>query len=116
MPLVSRIVIISIAASACFGLRAQEASPERATRQVLDAQQAAWNRGDVEGFMSGYEASDETTFVGATITRGHRQGPQKDANRHPPKEKKGALTFSGVERKPPGPDVRSGTCTGRRGR
>ena len=107
MPLVSRIVIISIAASACFGLRAQEASPERATRQVLDAQQAAWNRGDVEGFMSGYEASDETTFVGATITRGYRQVLENYHKRYPTKEKMGVLTFSGLEIKPLGRDYAS---------
>ena len=54
-------------------LRAQSPSAEDAVRAVLAAQQTAWNAGDVEAFMSGYESSDATTFVGATITRGYRQ-------------------------------------------
>ena len=29
-------------------------SPEQAIRGVLDAQVAAWNRGDLAGFMEGY--------------------------------------------------------------
>jgi hypothetical protein len=27
----------------------------QAIRAVMEAQQAAWNRGDIEGFMDGYE-------------------------------------------------------------
>ena len=37
----------------------------------MEAQQAAWNRGDIEGFMDGYERGEMTTFVsGDDITRG----------------------------------------------
>ncbi|MGA2960693.1 MAG: nuclear transport factor 2 family protein [Candidatus Korobacteraceae bacterium] len=42
-------------------------------RQLLDTQVAAWNRGDLEGYMSGYLDSEELTFFfGATETRGWR--------------------------------------------
>ena len=58
---------------ALAALRAQSQSAEDAVRAVLSEQQTAWNRGDVDAFMSGYESSDATTFVGATITRGYRQ-------------------------------------------
>ena len=34
-----------------------------AVRAVIEAQQAAWNRGDIEGFMDGYERAETTTFV-----------------------------------------------------
>jgi hypothetical protein len=38
---------------------------------VLDAQAAAWTRGDLVGYMQGYEKSGATTFLGgATVTRG----------------------------------------------
>ena len=38
---------------------------------VMDAQAAAWNRGDVEGFMLGYWNSPDLVFVsGANVTRG----------------------------------------------
>src|ERR1051325_10406398 len=44
-----------------------------AVRAVLEAQAAAWNRGDVEGDMEGYAKEGKTTFVsGDTITRGWR--------------------------------------------
>ncbi len=75
---------------------------EEAVRAVLAAQQAAWNRGDVDAFMSGYEASDATTFVGATITRGYRQVLENYRRRYPTKEKMGQLTFSDIEVTPLG--------------
>ena len=47
------------------------ASPEQDIRRVLDDQVAAWNRGDIPGFMEGYDKSEATTFVSSTITKGH---------------------------------------------
>lgn len=88
-------------------LHAQPAPAEAGIRAVMDAQQAAWNRGDVEAFMSGYEASDSTTFVGATITRGYRQVLENYHRRYPTKEKMGQLTFSGIEVMPLGPEYAS---------
>ena len=42
-----------------------------AIRAVLETQAAAWNRGDVEGYMNGYERSPNTVFVsGDRVTRG----------------------------------------------
>lgn len=35
-------------------------------RRLLDAQVAAWNRGDLEGYMSGYWNSAELTFFSGT--------------------------------------------------
>src|SRR5437879_12391855 len=46
-------------------------SSEDAIRAVLDAQVAAWNRGDLEGFMAGYWKSENLTFMsGGTVTHG----------------------------------------------
>jgi ketosteroid isomerase-like protein len=42
-----------------------------AVRQLLAAQVAAWNRGDLEGFMRGYWKSDSLSFYsGGTVTHG----------------------------------------------
>jgi beta-aspartyl-peptidase (threonine type) len=42
-----------------------------AVRRLLDAQVAAWNRGDLEGFMKGYWKSDSLTFYsGGDISHG----------------------------------------------
>ena len=89
------LALFVLAATLC--LHAQPAPAEAGIRAVLDAQQAAWNRGDVEAFMAGYEASDSTTFVGATITRGYRQVLENYHRRYPSKENMGHLTFSGIE-------------------
>ena len=39
-------------------------------QQVLQQQEGAWNRGDLEAFMSGYWKSPELTFFGAEKTSG----------------------------------------------
>jgi ketosteroid isomerase-like protein len=43
---------------------------DSAIQQVLTQQQAAWNRHDLEGFMSGYSNSPNLTFFGAKKTSG----------------------------------------------
>jgi ketosteroid isomerase-like protein len=83
-------------------ISAQPNGTERAIRSVLEAQQAAWNRGDVDAFMSGYDASESTTFVGATITRGYQRVLDNYRQRYPTKAKMGQLTFSDLEVKPLG--------------
>jgi hypothetical protein len=40
-------------------------------RKVMDEQTAAWNRGDIEGFMQGYWKSENLVFVsGDNVTKG----------------------------------------------
>ena len=40
-------------------------------RAVIKAQEAAWNRGDIDGYMNGYAHSGKTIFVsGDKMTRG----------------------------------------------
>jgi ketosteroid isomerase-like protein len=80
-----------------FLLLAQASAPEQAILHVLETQQAAWNRGDVDAFMAGYEASDSTTFVGSAITRGYTPVLESYRKRYPTKEKMGALAFSDLE-------------------
>jgi len=44
---------------------------EKAIRKVLDDQVAAWNKGDLPGYMGGYWKSPELTFFsGGTVTSG----------------------------------------------
>ena len=73
------------------------ASPEQQIRKVLDDQVAAWNRGDIPGFMEGYDKSESTTFVSATVTRGHAQVLAGYRKRYPTPEKMGTLRFSDLE-------------------
>ncbi len=37
---------------------------QESVKAVLMQQQEDWNRGDIEGFMQGYEKSDSTRFIG----------------------------------------------------
>ncbi len=56
------------APTACVVPEDQDAG---AVRRVLADQVAAWNRGDLEGFMRGYWKSDSLSFFsGGTATRG----------------------------------------------
>ena len=65
---------------------------------VMDAQAAAWNRGDVEGFMRGYWNSPDLVFVsGANVTRGWQPTLERYQKNYDSKEKMGALKFSDVE-------------------
>jgi beta-aspartyl-peptidase (threonine type) len=55
----------------CFADRifGQQPTDENVIRSMLDSQVAAWNQGDVEGYMHGYWDSDSTVFSsGGTMT------------------------------------------------
>ena len=80
------------------------ASPDSDIRRVLGDQVAAWNRGDIPGFMEGYDKSESTTFVGATVTKGHAQVLANYKKRYPTRENMGTLKFSDLEIRLLGPD------------
>ncbi|MDX6305070.1 MAG: hypothetical protein QOI77_2039, partial [Blastocatellia bacterium] len=65
---------------------------------VINAQAAAWNRGDLEGYMDGYDRSPNTEFVGGdTITRGWQTVLDRYRKNYSSREKMGALTFSDLQ-------------------
>ena len=71
---------------------------EAAIRAVLDAQRDAWNRGDIEGYMDGYDCSPQTEFVGGDeITRGWQTVLDRYKKKYSSREKMGMLTFSELE-------------------
>jgi ketosteroid isomerase-like protein len=54
-----------------MGQNGQDDAARNAIRKVLEDQQAAWNRHDLEGFMAGYWNSAELTFFsGAHESKG----------------------------------------------
>lgn len=76
----------------------QDVKTRSAIRAVLDAQAAAWSRGDLEGYMDGYDRSPDTEFVGGdTITRGWQTVFDRYKQRYDTREKMGTLTFSDLE-------------------
>jgi ketosteroid isomerase-like protein len=75
-----------------------------AVRAVVEAQQAAWNRGDIEGFMQGYAREETTTFVsGDTVTRGWGTVLERYRTRYQTRERMGRLSFTDLELKPLSP-------------
>ena len=75
-----------------------DAKTEAAIRAVLDTQAAAWNRGDLEGYMDGYDRSPNTEFVsGDRINRGWQAVLDRYKKSYDSREKMGVLTFSELE-------------------
>ncbi len=69
-----------------------------AIQAVLDLQRDAWNRGDIEGYMSGYAKSPETVFIsGDSLTRGWQTVLERYKKNYDTREKMGTLTFNDVE-------------------
>ena len=67
-------------------------------QNVIQAQQEAWNRGDIDGFMNGYWRSDKTVFVsGDEVTRGWQKVLDRYKAKYSDHAKMGTLTFSEIE-------------------
>jgi ketosteroid isomerase-like protein len=80
------------------------ASDLAAIRAVLDAQAAAWNRGDIDAYMAGYANSDDTMFVGTDVTRGWTKVRDRYKAKYDSRAKMGTLFFSDVDLRPLGSD------------
>ena len=74
-----------------------QSTDESAIRKVLADQVQAWNLGDVEAFMRGYEDSPETTFVSDRVIKGYGPVLERYKSRYPTPEKMGKLRFSDLE-------------------
>ena len=71
---------------------------EKAIRAVLDAQQAAWNHGDVDAFLVGYWHSNELTFSGSSgVARGWDGVLARYKKNYPDRAAMGQLDFSDLE-------------------
>lgn len=73
-------------------------SDEAAIRKVLQDQQEAWNRGDVDAFLTGYWHSPELTFSGSSgVSRGWDCVLARYKKSYPDRAAMGQLDFSGLE-------------------
>ncbi len=72
--------------------------PSTEIDSLLAQQAAAWNRGDIAGYMSGYWKSDSLLFTsGGTMQRGWTSTLEKYMKSYDSPEKMGVLRFSGLE-------------------
>lgn len=95
----------AFAAAVLFAVSAVTNQDLTAVRAVLDAQVAAWNRGDIEAYMAGYAPGDDTTFVGSdSVTRGWKTVLERYKKKYDSKAKMGTLSFADLELRPLGAD------------
>lgn len=75
-----------------------QASDEADVRAVLTAQQSAWNRGDINGYLAEYWQSPQLRFAsGATVTYGYADTAARYRQRYDSKAKMGELRFDVLE-------------------
>ena len=71
---------------------------EKAIERVLRDQVAAWNAGDIEGYMKGYWNSDSTVFLsGGNLTRGYNGVLARYKKSYDTREKMGKLEFAELQ-------------------
>ena len=105
MPLRSRryATILALFLAITFSVRAQDDQLKTASKQELDiikvlvAQEAAWNKGDLEGFILGYKNSPDTLFVTHQVFRGVEGMLNEYHHNYPTKAAMGTLGFSELE-------------------
>ena len=79
-------------AVALFAAPEQTANSATQIRSVLQAQQDAWNRGDIDGFMNGYARSASTVFISEdTIRRGWQTVRDRYKQKYSNRAKMGTL-------------------------
>lgn len=82
-----------------------------ACRALLEAQDAAWNRGDIKTFAAGYKRSPSLVFAGRTsVDLGFDQMLARYQRGYPTAERMGQLTFSDLHFTALGSE--EVTCTG----
>ena len=92
------ITCCTLMAIAAFAAPEQTANALGQIRSVLQAQQDAWNRGDIDGFMNGYARSASTVFISEdTIRRGWQTVRDRYRKKYSSRGKMGKLTFSDLE-------------------
>lgn len=66
-------------------------------RALLMRSQEVWNRGDLETFVTDYDDSPETTFIGNEVVHGGREAILgRYRRRYPNREAMGTLRFSEI--------------------
>ena len=75
-----------------------QTNDEKAVRQVLATQNAAWNRGDVASFMVGYWNNDSLMFVGSSgVVYGYKNTLENYKKNYADTASMGKLFFDLIE-------------------
>ena len=97
------VLIIAILCFGCISIKAdvtteRDGSSYESAKtnilKVMDAQEIAWNNGDLEGFMQGYWKSDALKFYGSNgLTKGWQNTLDNYKRGYPTKAETGTLDF-----------------------
>ena len=91
-----KILVATISIATAETVAAADATSE--IRAVMDGQVAAWNSGDIDGYMDGYVRSDKLEFVSdGKITRGWQTVRDRYHRKYGSREKMGTLAFSDIK-------------------
>jgi len=75
-----------------------QSKDESAIRKILADQTAAWNRGDIDGFMKGYWESDSLMFIGKSgVTYGWSNTLKNYKKNYPDTAAMGKLAFTLIQ-------------------
>jgi ketosteroid isomerase-like protein len=97
---------ISSISAAPLGKEQDRARTVAQIHSILSAQQDAWNRGDIDGFMNGYARSRSTIFVSEdAVRRGWETVRARYKKKYSDRGKMGQLTFSDLEITPVSSDT-----------
>jgi len=104
-----RVVVLALVAAALVAVpvaRSQDLQAlTTASREQLDvvkvllAQQAAWNKGDIDAFVATYKDAPDTLMVTHQISHGFAGLVEEYRHDYPTKAAMGTLTFSELEAK-----------------
>lgn len=84
------LLLISTLLHACTAV-----NDEQAIRSVLEKQSAAWNNGDIPGYMHGYWENDSLVFIGKNgPTYGYKATLERYLKFYPDAEAMGKLQFT----------------------
>ncbi|MEM1093468.1 MAG: DUF4440 domain-containing protein [Bacteroidota bacterium] len=94
-------MLLTCGAAGCTSISkslADDAQAQEHIRAVLDAQVAAWNAGDIEGFMQGYWNAPDLRFAsGGNVRTGWQTTLQGYQTSYPDREAMGTLSFGDLD-------------------
>ena len=91
-------VVVLFAFAITANAQLKTATPqELGVIKVLLAQEAAWNRGDIEAFATGYKNAPDIIFIGSHVSRGHDELVNEYRKNYPNRDAMGTLGFSELE-------------------
>jgi ketosteroid isomerase-like protein len=102
VPIVFAALLLNLLLASCAG--EPPAGWQAEVAAVIEEQAAAWNRGDIAGYMEGYWKSDSLLFTsGGSVRRGWKETYEKYLASYDTPAKMGRLKFSDLEFHLPSP-------------